>query len=86
MTKYLTAAIPMYAMAIALGLSVGEASRALHAQTDDAVVVIVNGRRITQKEVDSSVVSKVLPLEEQIYALRKTALENLVLSGSQGSK
>jgi hypothetical protein len=65
MRKYLTAAIPMYAMAIALGLSVGEASRALHAQTDDAVVVIVNGRSITQKEVDSSVVSKVLPLEEQ---------------------
>lgn len=79
MWKYLTAAIPTYAMAIALGLSVGEASRAVHAQTDDAVVAIVNGRTITQKEVDSSVVSKVLPLQEQIYALRKTALENLVL-------
>lgn len=79
MTKYLTAAIPMYAMAIALGLSVGEVSRAVQGQTDDAVVAIVNGRRITQKEVDISVVSKVLPLEEQIYALRKTALENLVL-------
>jgi hypothetical protein len=42
-------------------------------------VAMVNGRSVTQSEVDRSVIAKPSPLQQQIYDLRKTALENLVL-------
>jgi predicted DsbA family dithiol-disulfide isomerase len=48
------------------------------AQTTDKVVAVVNGREIRQREVDESLMSQVMPLEQQLYALRKAALENLV--------
>lgn len=49
------------------------------AQTESQVVAIINGRKITQTEVDNSVASQLLPLQKQIYALRKAALENLLI-------
>jgi protein-disulfide isomerase len=50
------------------------------AQTEDRVLARVNGRAITQKEVDKTVVAQTLPLEEKLYAIRKAALENLIIS------
>jgi protein-disulfide isomerase len=51
-----------------------------NAQTEDRVLARVNGRAITQKEVDKNVVAQTLPLEEKLYAIRKVALENLITS------
>ena len=48
------------------------------AQTGDAVVATVNGREITLQQVDETVSAAVLPLEQQLYAIRKVALENLI--------
>jgi len=48
------------------------------AQKADEVVATVNGRTITLKEVDESILSQVYPLEQQLYAVRKAALDNLV--------
>ena len=42
------------------------------------VVATVNGRNITLDEVDNSVLADLFALQQQIYALRKAALENLV--------
>ena len=47
-------------------------------QTSETVLATVNGNPITQKEVDDSVAARVLPLHQQLYALRKVALENLI--------
>lgn len=49
-------------------------------QAQDVPVATVNGRSITQREVDSLVVAQTLPLEEKLYAIRKAALENLITS------
>ncbi len=54
-------------------------SSAVWAQTQQTIVAIVNDRSITQGEVDSSIGSQLLPLEQQLYALRKAALENLLV-------
>lgn len=51
---------------------------ALQGQTQDKIVATVNGRGISQKEVDDSIAPQLLPLEQQVYALRKAALENLI--------
>lgn len=64
--------------AIFLLVGSGEMATAA-AQTHDRVVAVVNGREITQEEVDNSLVSQLFPLEQQIYALRRAALDNLVL-------
>jgi predicted DsbA family dithiol-disulfide isomerase len=48
------------------------------AQTEDTVVAVVNGREIKQREVDEFLISQVMALEEQLYAIRKASLENLV--------
>ncbi|HEX8195062.1 MAG TPA: thioredoxin domain-containing protein [Pyrinomonadaceae bacterium] len=48
------------------------------AQTESQIVAVINGKKITQTEVDNSVTSQMLPLQKQIYALRKAALENLI--------
>lgn len=49
------------------------------AQPGDAPVATVNGRNITRQEIDSAVTGQLLPLEQQIYTLRKAALENRIL-------
>src|SRR4051812_35198700 len=47
-------------------------------QVGDRPVAVVNGRSISEKEVETLVVAQTLPLEEKLYAIRKAALENLV--------
>jgi predicted DsbA family dithiol-disulfide isomerase len=41
-------------------------------------VASVNGRPITLKQVDESTSAQVYPLQQQLYAIRKAALENLI--------
>ena len=50
----------------------------LLAQEPQIVVATVGNQPITQKELDDSVLSKILPLQQQMYALRKVALQNLI--------
>ena len=47
-------------------------------QTPDTVVATVNGRPITLKQVDESMSVQLYPLQQQLYAIRKAALENLI--------
>ena len=49
-------------------------------QTPETVVASVNGVPITQQQVDESLATRVYPLQQQLYAIRKTALENLIVS------
>src|SRR5437868_14713440 len=43
------------------------------------VVAAINGNRlITQKEVDELIAAQLYNLQEKIYSLRKSALENLI--------
>jgi protein-disulfide isomerase len=51
----------------------------LFAQDPQTVVARVGNQEITQRELDDSVLFKILPLEQQLYALRKTALQNLII-------
>jgi len=48
------------------------------AQTPETVVATVNNIEITQKQVDDSVAAQIYPLQQQLYAIRKAALENLI--------
>ena len=48
------------------------------AQTPETVVATVNSIEITQKQVDESVAAQIYPLQQQLYAIRKAALENLI--------
>lgn len=48
------------------------------AQTPETVVATVNNIEITQKQVDESVAVQIYPLQQQLYAIRKAALENLI--------
>jgi len=48
------------------------------AQTPETVVATVNGREITLKQVDETIAAAVFPLQQQLYAIRKVALENLI--------
>ena len=48
------------------------------AQTPETVVATVNNIEITQKQVDESVAAQIYPLQQQLYAIRKVALENLI--------
>jgi protein-disulfide isomerase len=48
-------------------------------QSEEVTLATVNGAVITQKEVDASVESRILPIQQQLYALRKVALENLII-------
>ena len=52
----------------------------LAAQPRPQVVATVEGRPITIDEVDRSIEDKLRPLQQQIYLLRKSALENLILA------
>jgi protein-disulfide isomerase len=49
-------------------------------QTPETVVASVNGIPITQKQVDDSIAARIYPLQQQLYAIRKAALDNLVVS------
>lgn len=49
-------------------------------QSPESVVASVNNIRITGKQVDDSVAARIYPLQQQLYAVRKAALENLVVS------
>src|SRR6185369_11349320 len=51
---------------------------AAYAQSAEAVVATVNNIEITQKQVDDSVAAQIYPLQQQLYAIRKAALENLI--------
>lgn len=71
------AVLKLLALLVA-GVGAGGTTAVTHAQAAEKVVAVVNGRRITQEDVDNSVVAQLLPLEQQIYAIRKAALENLI--------
>src|SRR6185295_15133741 len=49
-------------------------------QSHETVVASVNNIEITEKQVDDSVATRIYPLQQQLYAIRKAALENLVVS------
>ena len=51
---------------------------ASYAQTQETVFATVNNIEITQKQVDDSVAAQIYPLQQQLYAIRKAALENLI--------
>lgn len=53
---------------------------AARGQTPDTVVASVNGVPITQKQVDDSIATRIYPLQQQLYSIRKAALENLIVS------
>lgn len=48
------------------------------AQSPETVLATVNHIDITQKQVDDSVAAQIYPLHQQLYAIRKAALENLI--------
>jgi len=45
-----------------------------------AVVASVNGVAITEKQLDDSIGTRIYPLLQQLYAVRKSALDNLIVS------
>jgi len=47
-------------------------------QTPDTVLATVNGSQITLKQVDESMATQIYPLQQQLYAIRKATLENLI--------
>lgn len=47
-------------------------------QTPETVLASVNGSQITLKQVDDSMAAQIYPLQQQLYAIRKAALENLI--------
>lgn len=61
------------AWSILLGTSV-------YGQAPETVLASVNGVEITLKQVDDSVAARIYPLQQQLYAIRKATLENLVTS------
>lgn len=48
------------------------------AQSPETVVATVNNIEVTQKQVDDSVAAQIYPLQQQLFAIRKAALENLI--------
>ena len=47
-------------------------------QIPETVLARVDDKAITQKEVDDSIAVQIFPLQQQLYAIRKAALENLI--------
>lgn len=82
--KDLSIATLKLSMALTLAILLGFGSAM--AQTDDRVLARVSGREIRQSEVDQLFISQVIPLEEQLYAIRKASLENLILSSILGAE
>ena len=60
------------------------------AQDGQRVLAEVNGRQIRESNVDALFPAQIMPLREQLYAIRKVALENLIvtalLEGEAGSQ
>ncbi|HET9478645.1 MAG TPA: thioredoxin domain-containing protein [Pyrinomonadaceae bacterium] len=50
------------------------------AQAPETVLATVNGTGITLKQVDETVLSAINPLQQQLYAIRKVALDNLIIT------
>jgi len=50
------------------------------AQAPDTVLATVNGAEITLNQVDETVLSAINPLQQQLYAIRKVALDNLIVA------
>jgi protein-disulfide isomerase len=48
------------------------------AQEPETVVATVNSTEIRLKQVDETVLSAIYPLQQQLYAIRKVALDNLI--------
>ena len=48
------------------------------AQAADIIVATIDGEAISQREVDDAVSSRILPVQRQLYALRKVALDNVI--------
>jgi len=48
------------------------------AQAPETVLATVNGTSITLQQVDETIGSTIQPLEQQLYAIRKVALDNLI--------
>jgi protein-disulfide isomerase len=74
------AAVLRTCIGLALLLSVGlhESGNSVSAQSNEKVAAVVNGRTITESEVDRVLISQLFPLQQQIYAMRKAALESLI--------
>jgi predicted DsbA family dithiol-disulfide isomerase len=53
-------------------------SLTVKAQSPKTIVARVSGQVITQEEVDDTVISQIFALQQQLFALRKTALNNLI--------
>ena len=66
-------------VAAAVLLAAGGAGGRARAQSDGQVLAVVNGEAITAAEIDGSITAQLLPLQQQMYALRKAALENLIV-------
>jgi protein-disulfide isomerase len=49
-------------------------------QTSETIVASVNGVPITQQQVDDTVAARIYPLQQQLYAIRKSALDNLIVA------
>ena len=56
----------------------GQSKTVTSDQTTPGVAAVVNDHNITQAEVDSTAFSQLFALQQQIYAIRKAALENLI--------
>jgi hypothetical protein len=65
--------------AILLTTTTGQLNTSIEAQAEDMVVARVNNIRIAQNELDEFLISQILPLQQQIYALRLATLENIIL-------
>lgn len=63
---------------LATTLAILAAGTIARAQVDGRVVATVNGREITQRDLDRLVVGQTFPLEQKVYAIRKATLENLI--------
>lgn len=50
----------------------------VRAQSDDTVLATVNGTALRLTEVDAAATAKIFSLQQQMYAVRKSALENLI--------
>lgn len=49
-------------------------------QAPETIVASVNGVPITQQQVDESIAARIYPVQRQLYAIRRAALENLIVS------
>lgn len=65
-------------MVISASLCLGQSLSPASAPTPNNSAAVVNGKTITQDEVDDAVMSQLFALQQQIYVIRKTALENLI--------